>query len=545
MSNMRIIEIPASMRESAGRKSAVRKLRVAAYCRVSTEEEEQQGSFEIQKLYYTEKINSTPEWEVAGIYADDGISGVHTKKRDGFNQMIQDCKKHKIDLILTKSISRFARNTLDSIQYVRMLKQIGIAVVFEKENINTATMNSEMILTVLSAFAQAESESISQNVARGKRMGYKHGKFAFPYGRIIGYRKGADGKPEIIPEQAEIIRLIFNSYLQGDSLQSIKAKLETAGALTARGNTAWSAQSIQRILQNEKYCGDVLLQKTFTEDVLTGAHKKNTGQLPQYYIENYHEGIVSKQIFREVQAEIARRNSKSAANQRKRRRGRYNSKYALSERLFCGNCGSPYKRVTWNIHGRKQIVWRCVNRIEYGTKFCGSSPSVPEEELHRAILKAVQGLAANFTDEVATQINGILHDIQTGESIKPNLQEQLEQTQQEFDRLLEMSLDFDEDTPFLDDRLKKLNNKIKSLKKVIEDSTARQKKARQPEMLLSAKDLQIKEYDDALTARVIEKITVRSRNEIEIRLIGGYEKAMPLEYGTLSETHYELPFAEN
>lgn len=454
MNNMRIIEIPASMRESAGRKSAVRKLRVAAYCRVSTEEEEQQGSFEIQKLYYTEKINSTPEWEVAGIYADDGISGVHTKKRDGFNQMIQDCKKRKIDLILTKSISRFARNTLDSIQYVRMLKQMGIAVVFEKENINTATMNSEMILTVLSAFAQAESESISQNVARGKRMGYKHGKFAFPYGRIIGYRKGADGKPEIIPEQAEIIRLIFNSYLQGDSLQSIKAKLETAGALTARGNTEWSAQSIQRILQNEKYCGDVLLQKTFTEDVLTGVHKKNTGQLPQYYIENYHEGIVSKQMFREVQAEIARRNSKSAANQRKHRRGRYNSKYALSERLVCGNCGSPYKRVTWNIHGRKQIVWRCVNRIEYGTKFCGSSPSVPEEKLHRAILKAVQDLAANFTDEVAAQINGILHDIQTGESTKPNLQEQLEQTQQEFDRLLEMSLDFDENTPFLDDKLK-------------------------------------------------------------------------------------------
>ena len=528
MSNMKIIEIPAYLRDGAGQKGTARKLRVAAYCRVSTEEEEQQGSFEIQKLYYTEKINSTPEWEVAGIYADDGISGVHTKKRDGFNQMIQDCKKRKIDLILTKSISRFARNTLDSIQYVRMLKQMGIAVVFEKENINTATMNSEMILTVLSAFAQAESESISQNVARGKRMGYKHGKFAFPYGRIIGYRKGTDGKPEIIPEQAEIIRLIFNSYLQGDSLQGIKAKLETAGALTARGNTAWSAQSIQRILQNEKYCGDVLLQKTFTEDVLTGVHKKNTGQLPQYYIENYHEGIVSKQMFREVQAEIARRNSKSAANQRKRRRGRYNSKYALSERLFCGDCGSPYKRVTWNIHGRKQIVWRCVNRIEYGTKFCSRSPSIPEEELHRAILKAVQGLAANFTDEVATQINGILHDIQTGERTMPNLQEQLEQTQQEFDRLLEMSLDFDEDTPFLDNRLKKLNNKIKSLKKAIEDSADRQEKSRQPEMLLSAKDLQIKEYDDALTARIVEKITVRSRNEIEIRFIGGYKKTMRL-----------------
>ena len=169
MSNTRIIEIPATMQTGKGKNHAIRKLRVAAYCRVSTEEEEQQSSFETQKLYYTEKITSTPEWEIAGIYADDGISGVHTKKRDGFNQMIQDCKKRKIDLILTKSISRFARNTLDSIQYVRMLKALGIAVIFEKENINTSTMNSEMILTVLSAFAQAESESISQNVARGKR----------------------------------------------------------------------------------------------------------------------------------------------------------------------------------------------------------------------------------------------------------------------------------------------------------------------------------------------------------------------------------------
>ena len=390
-------------------------------------------------------------------------------------------------------------------------------------------MNSEMILTVLSAFAQAESESISQNVARGKRMGYKHGKFAFPYGRIIGYRKGADGKPEIIPEQAEIIRLIFNRYLQGDSLQSIKAKLETAGALTARGNTAWSAQSIQRILQNEKYCGDVLLQKTFTEDVLTGVHKKNTGQLPQYYIENYHEGIVSKQMFREVQAEIARRNSKSAANQRKRRRGRYNSKYALSERLFCGDCGSPYKRVTWNIHGRKQIVWRCVNRIEYGTKFCGSSPSIPEEELHRAILKAVQDLAANFTDEVAAQINGILHDIQTGESAKPNLQEQLEQTQQEFDRLLEMSLDFDENTPFLDDKLKRLSDKIKQLKTAITQSSVNSQTPSTPTNPITAKDLLITEYDDMLTARIIEKIIVKSRQDLEIIFIGGYTQQISLQ----------------
>lgn len=524
----RIIVIQPNRKDSKSTASRT-KLRVAAYCRVSTEEEEQQGSFEIQKEFYTAKINSTPEWQLAGIYADDGISGVHTKKRDGFNQMIQDCKKHKIDLILTKSISRFARNTVDSIQYVRMLKLFGVTVIFEKENINTSTMNSEMLLTVLSAFAQAESESISQNISRGKRMGFRHGRFSFPYAQMLGYRKGADGQPEIIPEQAELIRMIYTSYLHGDSLQTIKSKVEAGGYKTVRGNTTWSTQALLRILQNEKYCGDVLLQKTFTDNVLTGGPKKNTGQLPQYYIENNHEGIVTKQMYREVQAEIARRNSKSATNHRKRHRGRYNSKYALSERLVCGDCGSSYKRVTWSIHGRKQIVWRCVNRLEYGTKFCSNSPSIPETELHQAILKAVQNLAAKFTGEVADQLNGILHQIEVGESLTPQLQAQLEQNQQEFDHLLEMSLDFDENTPFLDDKLKRLSDKIKQLKTAITQSSVNSQTPSTPTNPITAKDLLITEYDDMLTARIIEKIIVKSRQDLEIIFIGGYTQQISLQ----------------
>ena len=323
--------------------------------------------------------------------------------------------------------------------------------------------------------------------------------------------------------------MIFSSYLQGDSLQAIKKKLEADGILTARGNKKWSSESVQRILQNEKYCGDVLLQKTFTDDVLTGVSKKNTGQLPQYYIENNHEGIVTRQTFREVQAEIARRNSKSAANQRKRHRGRYNSKYALSERLVCGNCGSPYKRVTWNIHGRKQIVWRCVNRLEYGTKFCSNSPSIPETELHQAILKAVQNLAAKFTGEVADQLNGILHQIEVGESLTPQLQAQLEQNQQEFDRLLEMSLDFDENTPFLDNRLKMLSDKIKQLKVAITQSSADSQTPSTPTNPITAEDLLITEYDDMLTARIIEKIIVKSRQDLEIIFIGGYTQQISLQ----------------
>ena len=204
-----------------------------------------------------------------------------------------------------------------------------------------------------------------------------------------------------------------------------------------------------------------------------------------------------------------------------------NSKYALSERLFCGDCGSPYKRVTWNIHGRKQIVWRCVNRIEYGTKFCGSSPSIPEEELHRAILKEVQGLAANFTDEVAAQINGILHNIQTGESTKPNLQEQLEQTQQEFDRLLDMSLECD--ASFLDEKLKHASEEIDNLQKQVDQLTASQQKAANPNLQLTDSDFRITEYSDTLVARIIERIEVISAVRIKIEFIGGYTVTVPLQ----------------
>ena len=476
-----------------------KRLRVAAYARVSSDSEDQLNSLSVQVDYYTHLIQENPNWDFAGIYADEGITGTSTKHREQFNRLLDDCRAGLIDRVLVKSASRFARNTADALASVREMKSLGVTVVFEKEGFDTETSNGEMILSMICATAQEESLSISKNLKWGIRKRMQDGTYLNGMSPF-GYEKQ---ESQLIPieREAEIVRYIYSSFLVGVGTVQIAEELNRR---YPKENGTWYVSAVRRIL------------------------KKNTGQLPQYYIENYHEGIVSKQIFREVQAEIARRNSKSAANQRKRRRGRYNSKYALTERLVCGDCGSPYKRVTWNIHGRKQIVWRCVNRIEYGTKFCGSSPSIPEEKLHRAILKAVQDLAANFTDEVAAQINGILHSIQTGESIKPNLQEQLEQTQQEFDRLLEMSLDFDEDTPFLDNRLKKLNNKIKSLKKAIEESAARQEKARQPEMLLSAKDLQILEYDDALTARIIEKITVRSRNEIEIRFTGDYKKTVTL-----------------
>ena len=326
MSQKVVIEIPANPILGDLRKRK-HELRVAAYCRVSTAEEEQQNSFEVQVNYYTEKIAQHDGWQLAGIFADDGISGVRTKKREQFNEMIELCRRKKIDLILTKSISRFARNTLDCIKHVRILKSWGIPVIFEKENIDTSNMNSEMLLTCLSSFAQAESESISGNVTKGIRMGYKQGRFAFRY-TGFAFQKGLDGEPEIILKDAQTIRMIAQEFLNGDSLKIIKEKLEKAGILSPAGEPKWTTQTILRILQNEKYAGDVLLQKTYTEDFLEGKVKKNNGELPQYYIKDNHPAIIPREMFFEIQEELARRRSKKPANTKKAKtnRGKFTSK---------------------------------------------------------------------------------------------------------------------------------------------------------------------------------------------------------------------------
>ena len=533
-----IREIPPHPIDRKPRK--VRKLlRVAAYCRVSTEEEEQKGSFETQCSYYTEKIQSHDEWTLAGIFADDGISGVHTKKRDDFLAMIAQYKKGKIDLILTKSISRFARNTLDSIQYVRELKKQGISVIFEKENINTGTMTSEMILTVLSAFAQAESESISQNVARGKRMGYRQGKFSFPYSCMIGYRKGPDGNPQIIPEQAETVRMIYNDYLAGDSLVKIAGNLDARGIPTPKNKGKWSSQTVMRILQNEKYAGHVLLQKTYTADLLSGTIKKNNGELPQYYIENNHTPIVPQETFLLVQEEIARRKSKSPASQKKVRtnRGRYTSQYALSERLICGECGCYYRRVTWNIRGKKKIVWRCINRLEFGKKYCKLSPSISEDVLHNAILRAIRELAQQQKAQTQKCLHDTILQCAAGglDTSLTALKNQLKQKNRDFDRILEMALADGVESEFMEAKMSRLNDEILQIKQMIkrqEHETKMQQakgdKTRDLLAIITDRDFQIAEYSDMLVTRIIEQITVLSAEKIRIRFVDGYTKEQRL-----------------
>lgn len=368
-----------------------RQLRVAAYCRVSTNDEEQLTSYEAQKTYYTDKIMTNPEWSLAGIFADEGISGLSTKKRLQFLKMIRMCQKQKIDLILTKSVSRFARNTVDCLDYVRMLKELHIGILFEKENINTLTSDSEILLTMLGGFAQAESESISHNVKWGLRQAMKEGKVSFQFERMYGYERGENNTPHIVPEQAEVVRRIFQSYLDGKSAAAICQMLKDDNVLTSEGKEKWSISAIQYILKNEKYCGDVLMQKTFVQDCLSKKSAPNHGQLPKYLLKDHHEAIISHEIFDLTQTEIARRSSlrKSTGKTGELQPSKYNGKYALTGRVFCRECGSDYRRVTWTSSGEKKAVWRCVSRLSYGKKYCKHSPTVEEGKIQAAILHAI------------------------------------------------------------------------------------------------------------------------------------------------------------
>ena len=282
----RVREIPPTRKPEELLRNYDGKMRVAAYCRVSTDSEEQLNSYEAQKTYYTQKIQDNPDWEMAGIYADEGISGTSLKKRAGFNKMITACKRGRIDFIITKSLSRFARNTVDCLDTVRLLKANGIGVYFEKENINTLTESSEFLVTLFSGFAQAESESLSKNVAWGKEKSAKAGNVHFQYKKMLGYRKGEDGQPEIVPEEATIVRRIYRRYLDGCTLGKIKRELDEDGVPTAQGVECWSPAIIHNILTNEKYIGDALLQRTYVTDCLSKKVRKNRGERVMYYVEN-------------------------------------------------------------------------------------------------------------------------------------------------------------------------------------------------------------------------------------------------------------------
>lgn len=441
--------------------------------------------------------------------------------------MITACKRGHIDLIITKSLSRFARNTVDCLETVRLLKANGIGVYFEKENINTLTESSEFLITLFSGFAQAESESLSKNVAWGKAKSAEAGKVTFQYKKMLGYRKGADGQPEIVPEEAEVIKRIYHRYLDGCTLGQIKRELDEDNVPTAQGVEFWSPAIIHNILTNEKYIGDALLQKTYVTDCISKKVKKNQGERAMYYVENNHPAIISREMFDQVRNEMTRRSSKRKVLQKsgKTELGKYSGKYALTELLVCGECGSPYKRVTWARNGKKRIVWRCVSRLEFGTQYCHNSPTLDESKLHSAILASMNEFAVIRQEgcpDVLVMAEEAKQALSQAGAKLLELKKHMETVSREqsdlLDRLLENMGDAE-----LNAKMKALTDEKESLKAQILDArqmevSLEEQATRHQQMWDSIMECSAgyTEFADEFVRQIIQKITVEDEETIRI-----------------------------
>ena len=530
----RIVEvIPATWNPTDESAGEIRKLRVAAYCRVSTELEQQQSSYDIQIEYYTRHIMQNPNWIFAGVFADDGRSATNTFRRDDFNQLMDQCLKGKVDMVITKSISRFARNTVDCISWVRKLKEKNVAVYFEKENLNTLDDSTEMILTILSSQAQEESRAISTNVKWGYARKFEKGESTRQ--RSYGFRKAPTGEMCIVEEEAAVIRNMARWFLDGDSLERIKHRLEDAGIETTTGKKTWSTGTIYNILTNEKIMGDVLLQKTFTADYLTKRRVKNSGQQKQYYVKNHHEAIIPKTVYYKIQEEIARRSSLKKAGTRKGKtaQGVYSSKYALTGIMVCNECGAHYRRTTWAKNGKKVIVWRCINRLEHGTKRCHESPTLKEEVIQEAIMGKLHSLSIDQEEE--NFLNGVKEDILRAAKVVGGActEEEIDKTIEELrDQLMDyvgMAAREHGGENWYSDRMRKLGLQISELKKRRE-SIREQEKIRDEYEYLDQEISRIigetggtsgAEFDNIFIRQIVREIRVISKNKLQIQLRTG------------------------
>ena len=514
--------------------------RVAAYCRVSTKQEEQLNSYETQVRYYTDRINREPGWKLAGIYADKGITGTSMKKRDEFNKLIRQCKRGKVDMIIVKSISRFARNTLDCLKITRMLRELKVDVYFEEQNLHSIDPSSEFYISIYGSVAQSESENISHNVAWGKARSAKGGNVFFAYKSFLGYRRGADGKPEIDPEQATTVRRIYDRFLAGDSLQQIANGLTADGIPTPMGRTVWQASVVQSILSNEKYKGDALLGKTYVEDCISKKVRVNAGERPQYYVENNHPAIIDAATFARVQEELARRASKRKVKQTgtTTEQGKYCGKYALTELLICGECGTPYRRCTWIVGGKKRIVWRCINRLDYGKKYCHHSPTMEEAPLQNAIMDAVLKTAQIDPNVLQTLKQHIQLGLGAGagEDKSVEIQIRIAQIDQEFKILLNSVTAENQQELLTDPRITDLMTEKRQLEKELAEYAAaeqhRQNTASRLDNIFTILDGMKNHpltYDDAVIRQILQCVIVESKEKIKVVFIGGMEVEAEVE----------------
>ena len=533
--------IPAKPQYDRSIKLSEKKLRVAAYCRVSTELEEQESSYEAQVEYYTRKIQETENWKLAGIYADDGKSATNTKKRDDFKAMIKDAESGKIDMILTKSVSRFARNTVDSLLTIRKLKEKNVAVVFEKEGVNTLDGTGEILITILSSLAQEESRNISENTRWGVVRKFEKGKVTVNHNKFMGYTKNENGDLVIVPKEAEIVRLVFRLYLEGYSTGKIAKYLEEQKIKTATGLEKWHDTVVLKMLRNEKYMGDALLQKTYTVDFMTKKKVMNKGIVPQYYVEDDHEAIIPKDLFYRVQEELARRASvnKSAVTRKKNMKSKYSSEYALTGILLCGECGQEYRRVTWARNGKKKIVWRCSNRLTNGTKYCKDSVTLEEGILNRTVMEAIHRITCNDGNFASALRQNVIRVIGSyGREQEPDeYDEKIKAKQEEMVSLIAENAAISSYTDEFDERYRRIAEEISTLKE--EQLEARRKKklaesynrrVQDMDNFLKQQTYQMPEFDNDLVRRLIANIKVVSEDKLLIQFQSGIVMEQEIRY---------------
>ncbi|MBR0236055.1 MAG: recombinase family protein [Clostridia bacterium] len=500
-------------------------IRVVAYCRVSTKMEEQLNSYETQINYYTDKINSEPKWKLVKIFADKGITGTSVKKRDEFNRMIQYCKNGKVDMIITKSISRFARNTVDCLKYVRLLKELGVDVYFEEQGIHSKDNGAEFYITIYGSIAQSESENISANVKWGKAQSAKEGKVAFRYKNFLGYQKGVDGKPEIKEDEAKIIRLIYNRYLSGDTLKAICQHLEDLKIPSPSGKPSWQLNTVRSILSNEKYKGDAIINKTYIADCLSRKSKVNNGERPKYYVENNHPAIIDAETFAKVQEELSHRVAlpKKSGCGTKTEQGKYSGKHALTGRVFCGECGAQYRRCVWSSQGKK-AVWRCINRLNYGKKYCHNSPTIEETTLQSAIMDAIKEKALKNTEVLDVLKTHISMGIEIADhSVNIiQIQKRIDEIDREFSNIIS---EIKDDAPIQIDEIKvselmtekhMLEEKLRHMRE--EDVKREKTVARVSEIftILNAIKNHPIEYDEQIVRQVVKQIRIVSLDKVEV-----------------------------
>lgn len=513
------IESRASLTSSAPDIEQPRK-RVAAYARVSTDSEEQLSSYEAQVEFYTRYIKGNPGWEFVDVYTDEGISGTNIRKREGFNRMVNDALSGKIDLILTKSISRFARNTVDTLTTVRTLKDHKVEVYFEKENIYTLDTKGEVMLTIMGSLAQEESRSISENVTWGKRRSMEEGKFSLAYKCFLGYEKGEDGLPRIVEHEAEIIREIYQLFLGGSTVRSIADHLTAKDIPTPAGKKKWSVSTIMSILQNEKYKGDALLQKTYTADFLTKKVKKNCGEVPQYHIENSHPAIIDAETFDLVQKEIERRNP---------HRYQLHRSSPLNAKIICGECGGFYGRKVWHSNSKyRKSVWQCNHKFD-NESHC-STPNLNEYEIENAFVIAFNQMLDDKADHLVrlealqkelSDTSSLDEQLKTATSEHARLLAELRRYMEENTRQIQDQTEYNRRFSEMDTACQKQEEIIAQFKKQLIDQHTRKEQAVRFLRILTECRNPIKEFDTDFWSSMIENVTVSQDKTLSFRFYDG------------------------